>query len=219
MKIPKGNEILTRSGAIMNPLNVTSENVNVLDVIHALCNQPMFGGMTRSFYSKAEHSCNMYDYLRHDLEGYIKKYGKKMELLYDLKRNQVLLFSLLYYSGEAYLMGIFGGFNSYKDHNPRVIGAILNSLGEEFIDFKKCSPLLDVVCEEVKHDMYSRYYDAPDRYNFLTPYQALRKYVSKINEVAPFEVKIRDANCYIHKVVTDASGQTALDFSIPAVTW
>jgi hypothetical protein len=219
MQTPKGNEILTRSGKIINPLNVTSESVSVLDVIHALAYQPMFGGMTRSFYSKAEHSCNMYDYLRLDTDTYIAKYGKKQECIYDLKRNQMLLFCLMYFSGEAYLQGIFGQFQSYKDHNPRVIGSVLNSLGEEFLDYKKCAGLLDVVHKDVCNDMYSRYYDVPDKHNYLTPYMAMKRFVAKLNEVAPFEVKIRDGNCYIHKVQVDEHGQGILDFSIPALTW
>lgn len=217
MKKPTGNEILTRYGKVINPLNVTSESVNILEVVHSLCYQPMFGGHTRGFYSKAEHCCNLFDYMKHDMEHYTSKV--KSERVGDIKRNQILLFCLMYYSGEAYLSAIMGKFTSYKDHNPRLIGAVLASLGEDFNDFKICIPAIEAVNKDVLDDMYDRYMDVPDKHNFLSPYHILKKYVGKINEVSPFEIKIRDGQAYIQQPVQEDTGQYAMDFNLPPVTW
>jgi hypothetical protein len=217
MQKPKGNELLTRYGKVMNPLNVTSESVNILEVVHALCYQPMFGGHMRAFYSKAEHCCNIFDYMKHDMENYLSKVkGQKVQ---DLKRNQILLYCLMYYSGEAYLTGIIGKFTSYKDHNPRLIGAVLSSLGEDFCDFKLCLPSIEAAHKDVCEDMFERYTDLPDRHNFLPPYEILKKYVSKINEVAPFEIQIRDGQAFIQKNVCESTGQYAIDFNLPHLCW
>lgn len=217
MRKPTGNEIATRYGNTINPLNVTSESVNILEVVHALCYQPMFGGHTRGFYSKAEHCCNMYDYMKHDMDSYVSKV--KGDKIQELKRKQVLLFCLMYYSGEAYLSAVMGRFTSYKDHNPRIIGAVLASMGEDFADYKTALPCIELANKDVLEDMYARYYDLPDRHNFLAPYHILKKYVSKINEVAPFEIKIRDGQAYLDKTNVDEHGQYVMNFSNPIMSW
>jgi len=55
--------IITYTGRLFWPLDPRLEDINVLDICHALSNQCRFTGHTRFFYSVAEHSCRVHDIL------------------------------------------------------------------------------------------------------------------------------------------------------------
>lgn len=63
--------ITTYTGRSFWPLDPRSEDINLLDICHALSNQCRFTGHTREFYSVAEHSCRVHDILppEHRLAG------------------------------------------------------------------------------------------------------------------------------------------------------
>src|ERR1051326_5301684 len=53
--------IMTFSGRWINPLNPRPEDIDIVDIAHALSNQCRFTGHTRFFYSVAQHSCLVSD--------------------------------------------------------------------------------------------------------------------------------------------------------------
>ena len=53
--------ILTHSGRYVRPLALDPEDVDVVDIAHALSHQCRFSGHVRQFYSVAEHSCRVCD--------------------------------------------------------------------------------------------------------------------------------------------------------------
>ena len=61
--------VKTRSGSEIRLCNDCEVNYNITDGIHAICMTPMFAGQTSKFYSYAEHSCHMFDYITQDLRN------------------------------------------------------------------------------------------------------------------------------------------------------
>src|SRR5574342_837580 len=53
--------ITTYTGRRIWPLAPNSDDINLLDICHALSQQCRFTGHTREFYSVAEHSCRVHD--------------------------------------------------------------------------------------------------------------------------------------------------------------
>lgn len=76
--------IITYTGRLFWPLSPRLEDINALDICHALSNQCRFTGHTRFFYSVAEHSCRVSDILPDELK----------------------LTGLLHDASEAYLMDL-----------------------------------------------------------------------------------------------------------------
>lgn len=52
-------EIQTYSGELFDPFNPDMEKIRIVDIAHALSNQPRFAGHTQVFYSVAEHCINV----------------------------------------------------------------------------------------------------------------------------------------------------------------
>lgn len=57
-------EILTFTGKLVKPLDINPKDIDPIDIAHALSNQCRYTGHTKWFYSVAQHSVIMYDYLR-----------------------------------------------------------------------------------------------------------------------------------------------------------
>src|SRR5574342_1090607 len=76
--------IITYTGRLFWPLSPRLEDINILDICHALSNQTRFTGHTREFYSVAQHSC----------------------LVSDLLPEKFKLDGLLHDASEAYLMDL-----------------------------------------------------------------------------------------------------------------
>jgi len=60
--------IVTYTGRRIFPLNPSPDNINLLDIAHALSNQCRFTGHVRKFYSVAEHSCRVHDIVPTELK-------------------------------------------------------------------------------------------------------------------------------------------------------
>lgn len=60
--------IITYTGRLFWPLSPRLEDINLLDICHALSNQCRFTGHCREFYSVAEHSCRVHDILPQELK-------------------------------------------------------------------------------------------------------------------------------------------------------
>lgn len=68
--------VKTRSGSEIRLCNDCEVNYNITDGIHAICMTPMFAGQTSKFYSYAEHSCHMFDYITENLEEIFTELSK-----------------------------------------------------------------------------------------------------------------------------------------------
>ena len=89
----KGGWIQTFSGEKMYPLDPRPEEVKIVDIAHALSNLCRFNGHCNEFYSVAEHSCHVFDYLS----------GKHLDKpgAIDL---EIRFSGLMHDSSEAYLL-------------------------------------------------------------------------------------------------------------------
>lgn len=62
--VGKTDAIYTYSGGIIQPLNPDPDDIDIVDIAHALSNQCRYTGHTHSFYSVAEHSLLCAAYVR-----------------------------------------------------------------------------------------------------------------------------------------------------------
>jgi hypothetical protein len=88
-------EIATRSGKLVNPFDLQPEDVDVLDIAHALSNTCRWTGHTSRFYSVAEHSVRVAERARELLAEV--GHGLRAQLLGTL-------WGLLHDAPEAYLV-------------------------------------------------------------------------------------------------------------------
>lgn len=89
MTVVERDVILTHSGRYVRPLALDPEDVDVVDIAHALSHQCRFSGHVRQFYSVGEHSCRVCDLVA-ELGG-----GSYLEL-----------WALLHDASEAYLVDL-----------------------------------------------------------------------------------------------------------------
>lgn len=226
--LPAENEILTRTGKIINPLNVELGDISILDIVHSLPLFPMFGGQTRKFYSMAEHSVNMYDYFDMYYQEIVERFDKKSskvsqeddETLYisDIKQRHLRLFTLLYYAPHPILMDIIGGFKAWNYHYPRVLAIIAQSIGLEYEQFKMCKKMLDYVDKEVRKSIYSSFNAVNDKYLFHSPFKAQQEYICRFNKDCDIEIKTQGSMHYLLKAESENTGQLHLCFDLPATT-
>ena len=224
--LPAENEILTRTGKVINPLNVQLGDISILDVVHALPLFPMFGGQTRKFYSMAEHSVNMYDYFDMYQMEVIEKFERKSKnaededtmFISDIKQRHLRLFTLLYYSPYPILLDIIGGFKAWNYHYPRVLAIIVQSIGLEYEQFKMCKKMLDYVDKEVRKSVYGSFNATNDKYLFLSPFKAQEEYISRFNKDSDIEIRTHGNLHYLAEIEATGNGQTHLCFDLPTTT-
>lgn len=63
IEAPSRNHIRTYTGGWINPIDPDPDAILIEDIAHALSNQCRFTGHVTKFYSVAEHSCRVADYL------------------------------------------------------------------------------------------------------------------------------------------------------------
>ncbi len=71
----RGAWMQTQSGKRFYPLDPKPSEVHIEDIAHALSNLSRFNGHTKKFYSVAQHSCLVHDYMPANL--------KKLGLMHD----------------------------------------------------------------------------------------------------------------------------------------
>lgn len=88
--------IRTFTGRLVNPLALSPDDVDIVDVAHALSNLCRFGGHTKTFYSVAQHSVlvseQLADYNPNGAHG--------------MSRTQLARWGLLHDASEAYLIDL-----------------------------------------------------------------------------------------------------------------
>lgn len=231
-QLPKGNNIWTRVGKEINPLNIQNDDVSIIDVVHALPLNPMFGGFSRKFYSMAEHSVNMHDYFCEYSSEVMEKFNKKPKKsstedletpknpIADIGMQSIRKFTLLYYAPMPFLTSIIGGFESFNYHYARVAAAIIQNIGLEYEDFKACKPILDYLDAEVKNNVYSYWNVSSDRYLFKQPFEAQQEFISRFNRDDKNDIQIRIVGQGITIVHPkfDNQGQAVINFNLPTIT-
>lgn len=87
-------KIITYSNGWIHPLEPDPENIEIGDIAHALSNQCRFTGHTKEFYSVAQHSVIVSEWLEHRYDDMDPSYGSEV------------LWGLLHDASEAYLSDI-----------------------------------------------------------------------------------------------------------------
>ncbi len=111
------NLIQTFSGK-MNPVNPNPDDINIVDIAHGLSNVCRYTGQCRKFYSVAEHSVRVSEYLTSTGES-----------------NEVALYGLLHDASEAYLADVAtpvktsDGFSMYRQYESSLQCLIYNKFG------------------------------------------------------------------------------------------
>lgn len=223
-QLPGESEILTRSGKIVNPLNVQDGDISILDVVHALPVFPMMGAQTKRFYSMAEHSVNMYDYFEMYCNDVITKFDKSMKKekarensnsIADIKKRHLRLFMLLHYAPYPFLTEIAGCFSSFAYHYPRILASIAHHIGLDYTDMKLCSGMMEYVNKEVKLSVYSSFNANSDKYLFKQPHEAQEDFICRFNKDSDVEIKTIGSHNYLYQPQFDNQGQAFLNFNLP----
>ena len=110
--------ILTYTGARFAPLEPNANDIDIIDIAHALSNMCRFTGHCREFYSVAQHSVLVAEYLwkRHYLKG-------------------LALTGLLHDASEAYLVDVArpvkhsAEFSFYREIEGKLQTVIYNKFG------------------------------------------------------------------------------------------
>lgn len=106
--------ITTYTGRKICPLDPDPEQINALDIAHHLSNLCRFAGAVNEFYSVAEHSCRVFDFLS----------------WMSFDNRNILLWGLLHDASEAYLMDLpapvkhSDEMKSYRNVEKRMMDAI-----------------------------------------------------------------------------------------------
>lgn len=222
--LPSENEILTRTGRVINPLNVQNGDISILDVVHSLPLLPMFGGQTRKFYSMAEHCANMYDYLDLYIDDLVVKFDRNANVdtdtisISDIKKRHLRLFSLLYYAPYPFLINIAGGFKAWNYHYPRILAVIVQDIGLNYEHFKISKKLLDYVDNEVRTFIYDSFNSTGEKYLFVSPYKAQQYFISRFNKDCDIEIKTKGHSHFLMHPETDETNQLHLNFNLPTIT-
>jgi len=228
VKIPQENEILTRTGRVINPLNVQVGDISILDVVHSLPLFPMLGGQTRKFYSMAEHAVNMYDYFDMYMDTIIERFDKKPakgtqeddETLYisDIKKRHLRLFMLLHSSPYPFLIEIAGGFKAWNYHYPRVLAIIAQNIGLDYEHYKTCKKMLDYVDKEVKTAVYGSFNSTGEKYLFVSPYKAQEDFICRFNKDCDIEIRTVGCQNFLNIPEVEPTNQLHMNFNLPTTT-
>lgn len=209
--------IISKNGKFINPLNVTSEDVSVVDMVYALSYQPMNGGVGRFFYSKAEHLCNMHDYfVGRELDVITKVLGKGAESVMDMPNKEIKRYLFFYLGGHAYLTGVIGCFESWKHHNPRVIGSLLSSIGDDYCNYKKVEPIFSYLDNLLRESIIETNYNKNNSI-FLNPYKAMHGFISRYNKYTPIPIIIIAHELFEHRSKVNMNGQYELNWELPNI--
>lgn len=157
------NAILIHSGILFDVFNPKKEDVNIIDIAHALSHICRYGGHCPKYYSVAQHSvlCSLHS-------GTPKE---QMEFL-------------MHDSSEAYLMDLP---RPIKRNMPNYV-IIEESLLEVIFDKYNLSYPLSKRIHEVDnlllHFEYDNFYTNPNpNFEFWTPEEAKAKFLARYNEL------------------------------------
>lgn len=176
-------------------LDVLSVDIDIVNGISAVCNTPMFAAQTVKPYYYGEHSCHMNDYIKENFDELIEMFSKdklgrpdsRISLL-DLKKSEILLFSLMHYMAYPFLLASIENFESFHVNNSRLLGAFFRGVGFCYDDYLKCMKLIKYVDKQIKKDIDNEYYNKDAKYMYYEPLDVAQMFISRFNDVAPFSL-------------------------------
>lgn len=114
---PETTWIQTYSGKKFWPLNPRPEDVDILDIAHALSNKCRFTGHCDRFYSVAQHSIAVY---------------RSFSTAQENANNDAFMLSLLHDAAEAYMPDIASPIKAHIPGIPEMEDKILKCIVERF---------------------------------------------------------------------------------------
>lgn len=202
-------KIITRSGDLINPLDVSETKLKIEDGIHGICNTAMFAGQTIKFYSYAEHSIHIHDYIVENFDELIEKFSvvrmgcggspivsTQISLL-DLKKSEILLYSLMHFMAYPFVFTSMQNLTTFTRTNSRILGAFLRGIGHSYkiVDseannpcYRKAKRLIEFVNAEAVKDVELEYNNKDAKYMYFEPCDVLEMYISRFNKVSPIKV-------------------------------
>jgi uncharacterized protein len=157
------NAILIHSGILFDVFNPKAENVNVVDIAHALSNICRYGGHCPKFYSVAQHSvlCSLQP-------------GTPQEQMEFLMHD----------SSEAYLMDLPRPIKRNMPSYVTIEESLLKVICEHY---KLTYPLSERVHEVdniLLHFEYDNFYTNPNSsFDFWVPERAKAEFLARFNEL------------------------------------
>lgn len=157
-----GNTIITPTGKVFNPLNMTTDDVDPRDICHGLSRNCLFGGMTRTPYTLAEFAVNLHEYILSDFRGIMLLAEKKNKTTASgassLSLRTMRWLALMYYAPSVYLLAIQGrGYNIDVQYG-RIMACILKYFGAYDKRIKCGMFVLDTAADVVKNEYINTSY-------------------------------------------------------------
>lgn len=169
--------IITYTGRLFWPLQPRIEDINLLDICHALSNQCRFTGHTIQFYSVAEHSCRVHDILPdqwklagllHDAsEAYLMDLAKPVKVLEDMK-------TFCEYEDEI-MIKVFKKFGLEYPFSPAIKIADRVLLNTEYRDL--------MTKNKLKEHSFNGWHPLPHRINPWSPEKAKYAMIDRLEKL------------------------------------
>lgn len=175
--------------------NVLDNGYDITDGIYAITLTPMYAGQTAKFYSYAEHSCHVFDYIKENMDDLLIKMKPKTNFsLIDLTKKEILLYSLMQYMAYPFLFAKIETHTNFERNNSRILSGFLRSVGHEYRVtgsgennpcYTKAEKLIKYADEQVRMEVVQEnYYNKDARYMYYEPCDILPMYISRFNEAS-----------------------------------
>lgn len=197
--------VKTRSGSEIRLCNDCEVNYNITDGIHAICMTPMFAGQTSKFYSYAEHSCHIFDYITENLEEIFTELSKNnpemsdtRKSIFDLSKKDIQLYSLISYMAHPFLFATIGNYTSFTRNRSHILSAFLRGIGHNYKVhggeennpcYYKAKGIIEYADKQITKEVIDEnYYNKDARYMYYEPKDVVQMFISRFNQVAPFKL-------------------------------
>lgn len=130
----KGDWIQTYTGKKFWALDPRPEEIDILDIGHALSLQCRFNGQCDSFYSLAAHSLNVAEFIAqtyHEQDPFYSEYLLDESEL-DIEYEDMILWGLLHDASEAYLPDVPRPIKKFLPEYKSVEDGIMLAVAEKF---------------------------------------------------------------------------------------
>jgi len=130
----KGDWIQTYSGGKFWALDPRPEEVNIMDIAHALSLQCRFNGQCDSFYSVAAHSVNVAEFIAqtyHDQDPFYSEYLLD-EADVKIDYEDMIMWGLLHDASEAYLPDVPRPIKKFLPEYKAVEDGVMKVVAEKF---------------------------------------------------------------------------------------
>jgi 5'-deoxynucleotidase YfbR-like HD superfamily hydrolase len=155
-------KIRTFTGKYVDPFNLQPEDIDIMDIAHALSNQCRFAGHTKRFFSVAQHC---------------------VQVTFNLER-ETKIYGLLHDASEAYLIDlptpIKQRLPEYQFAENRAMNAVATAFGLDALKFQHPDvKMADRMALEAEWDMVVN----ADRLNCFAPELAKAKFLEEYHRL------------------------------------